>query len=89
MGNPGNSLVNQAMAGMIQAQLAGNSVQPLSGLTPPTPYTAYPYAPGPTPYDVRKDALTLCIQLMGVAVNNVEQVVGQAKRLERFLLAGE
>lgn len=86
MSNLGNSLANQAMAGVIQA---GNNVLPWGGLTPSTPYTAYPHIPGPSPYDVRKDALTICIQLMGVAVNNVEQVVEQAKRLERFLLAGE
>lgn len=75
--------------GTIQAQLAGINAPPWGGLASSMPYTAYPYAPGPSPYDVRKDALTLCIQLMGVAVNNVEQVVEQAKRLERFLLAGE
>lgn len=85
----GNSLGNQAAIGTIQAQPAGNNVPSWGGLTSSTPYIAYPHAPGPSPYEVRKDALTLCIQLMGVAVNNVEQVVGQAKRLERFLLTGE
>lgn len=83
MSNLGNSLVNQATMGTIQAE---NSVSSGS-LTSFIPYTAY--APSPSHYEVRKDALTLCIQLMGVAVNNVEQVVEQAKRLERFLLAGE
>ena len=77
--------MNHAAMGAIQAR--NSTSQWSNGLG--SPYAAYPHAPGPSPYDVRKDALTLCIQLMDVAVNNAEQVVEQAKRLERFLLAGE
>lgn len=58
-----------------------------SGLTSPT-FTTYPYAPGPSPYDVRKDALQLCIALLD-GVSEAERIIEQAKRLERYLLAGE
>lgn len=58
----------------------------LTGLTP-TGYAAYPYAPGPSPYDVRKDAFALCVQIG--KWTDMEAVVAGAKRLERYLLTGE